>query len=58
MGEIFMKADSKKHETQKLVNIKKVAERLNNSTAKNILLGILGLVPMQHREHLTKVKQY
>ena len=32
-----MKADSKKHETQKLVIIKKVAERLNNSTAKNIL---------------------
>ena len=26
MGEIFMKADSKKHETQKLVSIKKVVE--------------------------------
>ena len=37
MGEIFMKADSKKHETQKLMIIKKVAERLNNGTAKNIL---------------------
>ena len=27
IGEIFMKADSKKHETQKLVNIIKVVER-------------------------------
>ena len=26
MGETFMKADSKKHETQKLVSIKKVVE--------------------------------
>ena len=32
-----MKADSKKHETQKLVGIEKVAERLSNGTAKNIL---------------------
>ena len=32
-----MKADSKKHETQKLMIIKKVVERLNNGTAKNIL---------------------
>ena len=30
MGEIFLKADKKKHETQKLVIIKKVVERLNN----------------------------
>ena len=37
MREIFMKADSKNHETQKLVIIKKVAERLNDGTAKNIL---------------------
>ena len=37
MGKIFMKADSKKHETQKLVNIRKVVERLNNETVKNIL---------------------
>ena len=36
MGRIFMKANSWKHETQKLVNIKKVVERLNNETIKNI----------------------
>ena len=36
MGEIFLKADKKKHETPKLVIIKKVVERLNNWTAQNI----------------------
>ena len=58
MGEIFLKADKKKHETQKLVIIKKVVERLNNGTAKNILFmrtWIVGLVPKQHRLELEKL---
>ena len=37
MGEMFIKADPKKHETQKLVNIKMVVESLNIDTVKDIL---------------------
>ena len=37
MGETFMKAHSKKHETQKLVDVKIFLERLNSGTVKNIL---------------------
>ena len=38
MGEIFMKANKKKNQIQKLVSIRKIAERLNPVIVKNILL--------------------
>ena len=36
-GGTFMKAHSKKHGTQKLVDIRNCLERLNSGTVKNIL---------------------